>query len=205
MASAMDGDVDDRLISYYVLGNGDTINRMYPDSVKSGKWFEDYTLDRSYYYEVGIYLDGLKEGEWKVYNSLDEMIESAIYHRGARNGRNVFYEHGKVIAIGDQVGMFYTASRDTIPVTDPDDYLDYATEIENNSYDLRNGTWVFLSPYTRDTTQVIKYYYGEVLEVIDMSMEADTERDSIIESRMPHRTEDYRPISKKPRKYYFPK
>ncbi len=199
-----DNDPKEILLSYIVLDSGDTINRLYMDSVKSGKWFEDYVIDRSYYYQVGNYLMGLKEGEWRIYNALDENIEIVNYHRGAKNGKNIIFKEGKIIAIGDQIGMFFTQEKDTILVTDPIDLEDYATEIENSVYNLRHGIWYFMDPFTRDTTEIIEYNFGHIIDDINYARVKNAYRDSVIESNMPHRRKNYKPIKKKPRKYYFP-
>ncbi len=197
-------DKGSNLIYYKVLSTGDTINRMTPDSLKEGKWFEEYYLGASYYYEVGNYIGNLRFGEWRVYNSADEMIEKAEYFRGAKNGYNILYQRGVPYAQGEQVGMFYTNDKDTIPVTDPIDLSVYAVEVENNSYSLRNGTWYFRDPFSMDTTQKIVYYFGHIKEDIDYRAKPDPIRDSIIESKMPHNDQNYKPIKKKPRRHYFP-
>ncbi len=193
-----------RLIHYVVLSSGDTINRMTDDSTKHGRWYEDYTIGQTYYYEVGNYIDNLRFGEWRVYNEADEMIEKAQYFRGAKNGPNTLYTNGFPHATGEQVGMFYTQDHDTIMVTDPEDLYEYATEIENNSYALRNGEWIFRNPFTHDTTEIITYHYGKIIKEVNLHLQSDPERDSIIEKSMPHRIKNYKPISKKPRRYHFP-
>ncbi len=194
----------DKLIHYTVLSSGDTINRMMTDSIKEGKWFEESGTGLSYYYEVGDYISGMRFGEWRKYNDADELIETSQYFRGAKNGINVLYSKGVAYAYGEQVGMFYTQDKDTIMVTDPDDLLQYATEIKNNSYALRHGDWYFRNPFTRDTTRIITYHFGHVINEVDLGMRADAVRDSIVESRMPHKDPEYKPIKKKPRRYHFP-
>ncbi len=195
---------NDTLIYYIVLSTGDTINRMTPDSIKEGKWFEEYGEGLSYYYEVGEYISGLRFGQWRKYNDADELIETVQYFRGAKNGTNVLYSKGVAYARGEQVGMFCTQDKDTIMVTDPEDLLDYATEITNNSYNRRHGKWYFRNPFTRDTTKIITYHYGNVVDEVDFLIRDDEVRDSIIETQMPQNDPDYKPIRKRPRGYYFP-
>ncbi len=192
------------LDTYTLLQNGDTINKVDTDGKRWGKWFEEYNSDKKYFYTVGEYIDGLKQGVWQVYNTNDEMIEKSNYRNGARHGRSTFFANGQISSTGDYIG-FYSSLKDTFMVEDPyvDTLIEFITDLHTYSY--KNGPWYYLNEYTGDTLRIEHFYFGEVLSSEDFDPAMDSVVVESIKKKLPHNKDRPLQLDKKPNKPYFPK
>ncbi len=191
------------LDSFRVLQNGDTFNKVDGNGIRWGQWFEDYQSDKKYFYTIGEYYAGRKQGVWQVYDTSDELIERSNYRNGVRHGRSSYFSNGQVSSTGEYIG-FYSSLRDTFMVEDP--RVDTLTEIITDlpSYSFKNGPWYYLNEYTGDTTRIENYHYGDLVSSVDLAPAIDEEVLESIRKKLPHNKVKPLQIKQKPRKPYFP-
>ncbi|HXL57136.1 MAG TPA: hypothetical protein VN958_12805 [Chitinophagaceae bacterium] len=73
----------------FALGvKGDTLNRVDQNNLKQGPWVTHVESLRGEpgYEEEGVYKDGKKEGTWRMYNLMGDLLAKENYKWGYKNG-----------------------------------------------------------------------------------------------------------------------
>jgi hypothetical protein len=152
--------------SYRLSSNGDTLNRIDLKGQKQGKWMihAEPLRGEPGYEEEGIFLNDRKEGIWRRFNLMGDLLAVEGYKWGNKNGLSKYYtiigpEHEESWrALNPDKGF------DTIDVRDPvnpDKYERVIVKNEGNS--LKHGTWRFFYPKTGQIIGTEKYFLDKLV------------------------------------------
>jgi antitoxin component YwqK of YwqJK toxin-antitoxin module len=136
---------------YRLVNDGkDTINRIDARGIKQGEWVVHVESVRGEpgYEEEGVFVNGRKEGEWRIYNLMGDFIGVETYRWGNKDGIARYYD------IGGQLRMEQSwkalnpdKAYDTIMVEDVDKLETYHEVIvKNEGASLKHGTWKYYDP-----------------------------------------------------------
>lgn len=206
--------VDDktiRIVSYEVLENGDTINKLDQHNVKHGKWLhytEGKYSDPSMY-EYGNYDNNKRAGKWMVYDKEGRVTAEENYKQGLKDGEARYFEQGALYCVGNYLALKSKYEYDTVMVENPITNALRPVVIKASVGSVRHGMWTFYDVYTHKVDRVVEYQVDEVIYEKDYSQEHN--RDSVVESQklreMPHVSQKPPPNvwsqekGKKPAKY----
>src|SRR4051794_4315016 len=85
--------------SYRLTSNGDTINCIDNKDLKQGKWAVKVEGLRGEpgYDEEGVYVNGKKEGVWRVYTTQGDLFAVERYRWGNKDGKSQYYNIAGII------------------------------------------------------------------------------------------------------------
>src|SRR5689334_7059619 len=78
----------------FIIGvKGDTLNRIDANNLKQGRWVEHVPELRGEpgYEEEGIYIDGKKNGMWRRYSLMGDLLAIENYRFGYKNGKCTYF------------------------------------------------------------------------------------------------------------------
>ncbi|WP_298731682.1 hypothetical protein [uncultured Chitinophaga sp.] len=111
---------------------------------KQGPWIEQVEPLRGepgYSWE-GSYKNDRKEGVWKKYNEIGDLIAEETYHNGVLDGPcKYYYPNGKLSAAGVMLAMEIEGEIDTVLVIDPVTQEESRVEVVRKGNSVRNGEW----------------------------------------------------------------
>lgn len=153
--------------SYRLGDNGDTLNKTDLKGLKQGKWTLHVNPLRGEpgYEEEGVFLNDRKEGTWRRFNLMGDLLAVENYKWGNKNGICRYFtlsgpEHDESWrAINPDKGF------DTIEVRDPvspDKYEKVVVKNDGNS--KRHGTWRYYYPPTGMLLKVENYFLDNLVE-----------------------------------------
>jgi hypothetical protein len=153
--------------SYRLSNNGDTINCIDNNNLRQGKWAVkvDGVRGEPGYDEEGIYIDGKKEGIWRVYTSMGDLFAIENYRWGNKDGKSQYYSISGPLREESWKAVNPENPFDTIDVVDPVDPSKVerrVVKIEGNS--VKHGTWKY---FDNSSGQVVKTenYFLDKLQV----------------------------------------
>jgi len=154
--------------SFSINNNGDTLNRVDVNGKKQGIWVNRVEALRGEpgYEEEGYYLDDRKEGEWKLFNLMGDLIGLENYKWGLKDGTATYFSlHGGVRLQQSWKALNPDKLYDTLQVEDIDNLNSYRTVIvKNEGAALRHGEWRYFNPETGALLRVERYEFGEAVK-----------------------------------------
>jgi antitoxin component YwqK of YwqJK toxin-antitoxin module len=179
-----------RIVSYEVLENGDTINKLDQNKVKHGKWLQ-YTEGKysdPSMYEYGNYDNNKRSGKWMVYDTEGRIMAEENYKQGLKDGEARYFEQGALYCIGNYLALKSKYEYDTVMVENPVTNALRPVVIKASVGSVRHGLWTFYDVYTHKVERVVEYQVDEVIYEKDYSEELN--KDSVTASQklreMPH-------------------
>lgn len=174
-------------IDYVITPRGDTINRVDKQKLKQGPWSLHYEQIRGEpgFDEEGYFEDDKKEGVWKKYSLMGDLIAKEFYKFGYRDGKQQYYT-----SLGDlQREESWKAVNpknpyDTIIVPDLD-HPDVMVEkiIKHEAAEVKNGTWTYYNSSTGAVVKTEKFIFGQVdkgqITTLDPNRKISTNKDSL--------------------------
>lgn len=152
---------------YKLTASGDTLNRIDMNDRKQGIWVNKYDKVRGEpgYEEEGFYIDDRKEGEWKLYNLMGDLVGIENYRWGLKNGvAQYFLLHGGLRLEQSWIALNPDKQYDTLQVEDLDKLDSYRTVIvKNEGAALKHGTWKYYDPQTGSLIRTENYEFGKAL------------------------------------------
>ncbi len=143
----------------YKLGpKGDTLNAVNRAGLKVGKWVIEVPESRGEpaYTEEGRYnKKGEKEGYWRKYSSLGDLLAVEQYKAGGKDGLQQYFSYLGGLEHEEQWrGYNPEAPFDTIPVygTGSGEILEYKL-VRAEPYSVKDGEWRFYDPGTGRITR----------------------------------------------------
>lgn len=137
---------------YKISIKGDTINAVNKEGKKVGKWVYEVAELRGEpgYVEEGNYKNGEKDGYWRKYTTIGDLITIEHYLLGGKDGLQQYYTY-----LGDleheEMWRGYNPDDpyDTIPVygTGSGEIIDYKI-VKAEPYAVKDGTWKYYNPET---------------------------------------------------------
>lgn len=200
-----------RIVSFEVLENGDTINKLDQNKVKHGKWLhytEGKYSDPSMY-EYGNYDSDKRTGKWMVYDKEGRTTAEENYKNGLKNGEARYYEQGSLYCVGNYLALKSIYEYDTVMVENPITNALRPVVIKASVGSVRHGLWTFYDVYTHKVDRVVEYQVDEVIYEKDYSGENKTDTTTASQKlrEMPHVSQKPPPNvwtegkGKKPAKY----
>jgi len=137
--------------TFTMSDRGDTLNCIDMKNRKQGKWTETTAALRGNpgFKEEGIYLNGIREGLWRKYNTSGDVLAMETYKWGLLNGPSQYYTLDGLEHEENWRALDPTKKFDTIDV--PDLYKDGIYKkvvVKNEGYSLKHGKWTFYDPKT---------------------------------------------------------
>ena len=149
---------------YRLINDGkDTINRIDMQDRKQGEWVVRVESLRGEpgYEEEGVFVNNRKEGEWRVFNLIGDLIGIEQYRWGLKDGVAQYFNiNGQLRLEQSWKALNPDKAYDTIQVEDLDKLNSYREVIvKNEGASLRHGAWKY---YDAESGGVIKTEYYEL-------------------------------------------
>lgn len=157
---------------YLLTSSGDTINRVDQQGRKQGPWVHHQESLRGEpgYEEEGIYLDGRKEGQWRIYNLMGDLTGVEQYRWGLKNGLCRYFNNAGELRIEESwKALNPDKIYDTVDVEDPDHPDQYRqVVIKNEGASIRHGDWNYYNPQTGLIIRTESYELGKLTTPLNM-------------------------------------
>ncbi|HEY8396765.1 MAG TPA: hypothetical protein VIK80_02415 [Flavihumibacter sp.] len=151
----------------YIIGvKGDTLNRVDMDGKKQGPWVHRYETVRGErgYEEEGIYIDDRKEGVWRKYSLMGDLIAIETYRWGFLDGKSQYFnDAGRVYREESWRAFNPDKVYDTIDVEDvmmPGTFKQVV--IKNEGASVKHGTWNYFDPSSGLIVKSENYTLGKL-------------------------------------------
>ncbi len=137
--------------TYRLTAKGDTLNCTDMQGLKQGKWKLQVAPLRGEpgYEEEGAFVNDKREGTWRRFNPMGDVLAVENYRWGYKNGLCRYFTIAGLEREESWLAMNPSKLYDTIDVQDlknPDKYEQVIVKMEGHS--LRHGTWKFYYPLT---------------------------------------------------------
>ena len=152
--------------SYKLNAQGDTINAIDNNGMKTGKWVIHVEPLRGEpgYEEEGIFKKDKKEGIWRQYSLVGDIIAVEFYKLGGKDGIQQYYTYlGDLIREESWRGYDPDAPYDTIAVYGEgnNEIIDFKI-VKADQYSVRHGEWKYFEAGTGRLVKVEKYERGHL-------------------------------------------
>lgn len=152
---------------YRLINDGkDTVNRIDHNGNKQGEWIVRVESLRGEpgYEEEGVFVNNRKEGEWRVYNLMGDLIGVEHYKWGNKDGIAQYFDmSGALRAEQSWKALNPDKAYDTLIVEDVDKLNTYHEVIvKNEGAALRHGTWKYYDPGTGAVIRTETYMLGKL-------------------------------------------
>ncbi len=151
--------------SYKLSPKGDTLNCVDRSDLKQGRWVIRYDNVRGEpgYDEEGVFKDGKKEGTWRLYNLMGDLLAVERYRWGNKDGLNQYYSMQGVLREESWRAVNPDNPFDTIEVPDPVDPNKVqmrVIKIEGTS--VKHGKWKFYDAQTGGITKSENWFLDKL-------------------------------------------
>ena len=153
--------------TFRIGSKGDTLDCTDMKGLKQGKWLIHVPALRGEpgYEEEGQFLDSRKEGTWRRFNLMDDLVAVENYKWGNKSGISRYYTLAGLEHEESWRAINPSKSYDTIDVQDPKNPDKYEQAIvKNEGSSLRHGTWRFYYPNTGYLLKTEKYVLDQLQE-----------------------------------------
>jgi len=152
---------------YKLLNDGkDTINRIDQRGVKHGEWVVHVESVRGEpgYEEEGVFVNGRKEGEWRIFNLMGDLIGIENYRWGNKDGVAQYFDiSGQLRMEQSWKALNPDKAYDTIMVEDVDKLDSYHEVIvKNEGAALKHGTWKYYDVSSGSIVKTETYTLGKL-------------------------------------------
>lgn len=152
---------------YRLINDGkDTINRIDKDGKKQYEWVVRVESVRGEpgYEEEGIFINDKKEGEWRIFNLMGDLIGIEHYRWGLKDGTAQYFTiNGSLRMEQSWKALDPGKPYDTLQVEDVDKLNSYRQVIvKNEGASLKHGTWKIYDPETGALLKTENYELGKL-------------------------------------------
>ncbi|MEO6845205.1 MAG: hypothetical protein ABI184_08530 [Ginsengibacter sp.] len=154
--------------TYKISPKGDTLNAIDNKGLKQGKWVVhvDPLRGEPGYEEEGIFVNDKKEGHWRKFSLMGDLIAYENYKNGDKDGKSEYFSNlGDLIREENWRGYNADEPYDTIPVygTGSNEILSYKI-VKAEPYSVKDGDWTYYEPGTGKIIRTEKYDRGYLIE-----------------------------------------
>lgn len=151
----------------YIIGiKGDTLNIVDQKGQRQGKWVNHYNEVRGEpgYEEEGVYIDNRKEGVWRLYSLMGDLMAVENFRWGNKDGLfQYFSKSGQLLREESWKALNPDKLYDTLDVEDVDHPGNYKRVIvKNEGAGIKNGTWKYYDPFTGMITKTEVFTLGKL-------------------------------------------
>ena len=153
--------------SFRLGSKGDTLNIVDNKGIKQGKWLVKVAPLRGEpgFEEEGTFLNGRKEGIWRKFNMMGDLLAVENYRWGNKNGICRYYTISGPEREESWRAINPEKTYDTIDVADlmdPNKFEKVIVKNEGNS--LRHGTWKYYYPISGKLISTETYFLDKLQE-----------------------------------------
>lgn len=154
--------------TYKISPKGDTLNAIDNKGLKQGKWVVhvDPLRGEPGYEEEGVFVNDKKEGQWRKFSLMGDLIAYENYKNGDKDGKSEYFTNlGDLIREENWRGYNADEPYDTIPVygTGSNEILSYKI-VKAEPYSVKDGDWTYYEPGTGKIIRTEKYDRGYLIE-----------------------------------------
>jgi hypothetical protein len=144
--------------TYKLNDRGDTINAVDKNDQKVGKWVTEIPELRGEpgMVEEGMYKKGQKDGYWRKYNTMGDLLAVEHYILGGKDGLQQYFTYlGDLEREENWRGYNPDAPYDTVAIygTGSGEIVDYKI-VKAEPYSVRDGEWRYFEPGTGKVIRV---------------------------------------------------
>jgi hypothetical protein len=152
--------------SFKLTEKGDTINIVDAAGLKQGKWVlrVEEVRGEPGFEEEGICKDDKREGVWKQYNLVGDLIGVENYFKGGKDGIQQYYTYlGNLYREESWRAYNPDAPFDTIPIygSGNGEIVEWKI-VKAELYSVKHGEWKFFDPESGRLTKSEKYDRGHL-------------------------------------------
>lgn len=151
----------------YVIGvKEDTLNRVDQHDLKQGRWVVhvDALRGEPGYEEEGVYKDGKKEGMWRQYNLVGDLIAIENYKWGYKNGKSSYFNLNGLVREESWKAVDPENPYDTVDVPDLTTDAVYKRVVKVEGYTVKHGTWNYYDPQTGALVKSEEYVLDHLVQ-----------------------------------------
>src|SRR4051794_18952885 len=151
----------------FIIGvKGDTLNRVDQNNLKQGPWATRVESLRGEpgYEEEGIYKDGKKEGLWRTYNLMGDLLATENFKWGYKNGTCSYYNLYGLVREESWKAVDPTNPYDTIDVPDLNTDAVYKRVVKVEGFTVKHGTWNYYDPQTGAIVKTEEYVLDQLVD-----------------------------------------
>lgn len=151
-------------VSYKLTSKRDTINCIDKSGLKQGKWKVDVPPIRGEraYEEEGLFVDGKKEGTWRRFSLMGDVLAIENYKWGLKNGTSRYFTIAGLEREEGWRAINPTKQFDTIDVqdlNDPNKFDQVIVKTTGNA--MKHGTWRFYTPMTGQLVKTENWFLDQ--------------------------------------------
>lgn len=169
--------VNSQCRTFKLASNGDTLNCVDMKGMKQGKWLVQMPKLRGEpgYEEEGVYKNDRKEGMWRTYNLMGDLLAQENYRWGNKNGRCYYFTLAGLEHEESWRAVNPDKAYDTLEVADPIDPNKYEKVIvKTDGTSIRHGVWKFYQPGTGMLVGTEEYFMGQLKQPEEAKPKADS-------------------------------
>jgi antitoxin component YwqK of YwqJK toxin-antitoxin module len=158
--------------TYKLASGGDTLNCVDMKGMKQGKWLVQMPKLRGEpgYEEEGVYKNSLKEGMWRSFNLMGDLLAKENFKMGNKNGRCLYFKVDGLEHEESWRAVNPDKSYDTLDVQDLKDPNKYETVIvKTDGSSLKHGIWKYYNPRTGTLVETQEYFMDQLKQPEDKS------------------------------------
>ncbi len=165
-----------RIVSFELLENGDTINKMDSKNRRQGKWLiiNKGGYGEEDFIEFGPFDDDIRNGLWKTYTADGIIISQELFKQGNKNGEARYYDEGYLYCVGNYLALRSKYDYDTIMVEDPITNMEKPVVIKADVGSVRHGFWTYYDPPKTDVKRVVEYQADEIIYEKEYAAKVDS-------------------------------
>lgn len=161
--------------------NGETINCIDNNDLRQGKWSlrVEGLRGEPGYEEEGVYVDGKKEGIWRIYTMMGDLFAIERYRWGNKDGVSQYFNMAGLVREESWKAVNPENPYDTIDVPDPlDPYKVERKVIKMEGSAVKHGHWRYYNDGLITKTE--KFFLGKIddphkfIPISEMTAQADT-------------------------------
>ena len=142
-----------------------TLNQYNKKGLKDGMWMTKMPerMGEEAYTEFGTYINGRKYGQWYRLDNLGDVVAIERFKNDVKDGEVKSFEQGRLVCIGNYLGLNPDQLYDTIYVMDPVTHYESPVRISSDRGALRHGNWRYYDPLTGRLIREEEWQVDELL------------------------------------------
>ena len=193
-------------LSYKLTPRGDTINRLDQQKMKQGPWVLRFETLRGEpgCEEEGYFLNDKKDGAWRRFSLMGDLIARENYKGGYRDGKQQYFtQMGDILREESYKAVDPKNPYDTIVVPDldhPDRMIEKV--IKHEGAEVKNGTWTYYSSSTGEVVKTERFVFGQPEKNLQQPLvpKKIPSKDSVaapVKKQLPKAVQEYEKTKKK--------
>ena len=156
--------------SYRLSSNGDTLNCVDFNDLKQGRWIITTPKLRGEpgFEAEGVFKNNRKEGLWRTFNLMGDLIAQENFKWGNKNGRCLYFTLAGLEREESWRAVNPDKAYDTLDVVDPGNPNLYERiVVKNDGNSIKHGIWKTYSPNTGALIETEEYIMGKLKAEMD--------------------------------------